>query len=471
MNSKDLNVDVMVIGCGPAGIGAAIAIKEHNPDKKVVIVETGRISSRRHCPVDSGFLCKGCGGVCNVISGFGGSIHHGDGLKLSKFPSGRRIANLVSNISQLEKEALEILKKENSIFSIPESETTLSLKRYPVISLPQEQVAIMLDDLNTLISQLGISVSYLTEVHKIELEEDGFTIAVRDALSHKPLASYKAKNVVVATGRKGLHWWRNEIRKLNIKYEEPVTSMGIRVEGPTYLFQDAAKNHLDYKCSFTRDDKKFKTFCFCSGNGGGRIKLVDYGQWCLLDGHVTPDDKNNTVSNFALLMQLFSNKPNQSSFDWVMENIIPRYKHLNPSRPGKPIIQRLNSFLAKKTELHSSEFRTFIQSSLHEVSPGNVHELFPEEMQDDFIGALKEVLNSISLYSSNPGTALQEMYEKSHVIGLELENLWDRIDLTEYMETNIPNLYCCGDCAGYAQGVLQALVSGIQAGKKISTSS
>jgi uncharacterized FAD-dependent dehydrogenase len=35
------------------------------------------------------------------------------------------------------------------------------------------------------------------------------------------------------------------------------------------------------------------------------------------------------------------------------------------------------------------------------------------------------------------------------------------------MQTSIPGLYACGDCAGIAQGILQAAVSGLAAAQDI----
>src|ERR1051326_4015499 len=87
------DVDVLVIGAGPGGIAAADLLS--GSGARVLLVDAGRPYQRRACPVDMGRSCHGCRNVCNVISGFGGSIHFGDGVKLSRFPSGRRLAELL----------------------------------------------------------------------------------------------------------------------------------------------------------------------------------------------------------------------------------------------------------------------------------------------------------------------------------------------------------------------------------------
>ncbi|MDH6575118.1 hypothetical protein [Kitasatospora sp. MAP5-34] len=82
---------VVITGAGPAGLACARAIASTNPGMDILLLEAGRPYRHRPCPVDRGFKCTGCGGVCNVVSGFGGSMHYGDGAKLSLLPSGRRL--------------------------------------------------------------------------------------------------------------------------------------------------------------------------------------------------------------------------------------------------------------------------------------------------------------------------------------------------------------------------------------------
>ncbi|PYC77274.1 hypothetical protein C7C46_19190 [Streptomyces tateyamensis] len=55
------------------------------------------------------------------------------------------------------------------------------------------------------------------------------------------------------------------------------------------------------------------------------------------------------------------------------------------------------------------------------------------------------------------------------VIGLELENLWDELKLTDSLETTAPGLYAAGDCTGLAQGILQAAVGGLVAAEAITS--
>src|SRR5262245_20072541 len=82
---------VTLVGAGPGCLAAASFLRTRPALFSVTMIEKGRPPVARHCPVDAGRRCRACGGTCNVISGFGGAMHYGDSIKLSKFPAGRRL--------------------------------------------------------------------------------------------------------------------------------------------------------------------------------------------------------------------------------------------------------------------------------------------------------------------------------------------------------------------------------------------
>lgn len=73
-----MKVDTVIVGMGPAGLGTALGLRRTAPQEKVLLIDKGRPLTRRACPADLGKLCRGCGETCNVVSGFGGSMHVGD---------------------------------------------------------------------------------------------------------------------------------------------------------------------------------------------------------------------------------------------------------------------------------------------------------------------------------------------------------------------------------------------------------
>ena len=61
---------------------------------------------------------------------------------------------------------------------------------------------------------------------------------------------------------------------------------------------------------------------------------------------------------------------------------------------------------------------------------------------------------------------LIEILPQVSVIGLELENIWDEMELNRNMETSVSSLFVCGDSSGKAHSILQACVGGVAAAKE-----
>ena len=76
--------DVIVVGAGPAGLFASLNLAR-NSKLKVLLVDEGKFSEKRVCPMNSkGTACVNCN-PCNILSGYGGAGTFSDG-KLNFIP-------------------------------------------------------------------------------------------------------------------------------------------------------------------------------------------------------------------------------------------------------------------------------------------------------------------------------------------------------------------------------------------------
>ncbi len=72
-----MDYDVIIVGGGPAGLFSAYYLSEHS-DKRVLLIEKGKVSQKRNCPIKSYQECIKCK-PCNILSGIGGAGLFSDG--------------------------------------------------------------------------------------------------------------------------------------------------------------------------------------------------------------------------------------------------------------------------------------------------------------------------------------------------------------------------------------------------------
>lgn len=461
-------VDTLVIGAGPAGLIAADRLAEDKAH--VLVVDAGRPYQRRACPVDLMRSCNGCKGICNVISGFGGSIHYGDGVKLSRFPSGRRLAELLGAERAetfIDRAVWRLCGADQPAFrgAFP-TVGPFQVKDYPVASLGTEQVRTLIERLHQRITaapgtelRMQARVTSLQPVHGMWRAE----VADRSGTSETVFAN----SVIVAVGRRGQRWWQQILRGLGLAHSAPVPSVGVRFEMPKELLRLGADIHDDFKTTIVTNGVKIKTFCFCAGPGGGRIKFTDYGDHTLLDGHVIPELNAGSTANFALLAQLRGPDGTPRTSDWVETNLLTPYRALRTDRPGKPVLQSYPDFRDRTlacTELEQFTKLSGLQPSLRDYQVADLAGILPRDIHTALCSAFEDLM---AYFSGGPLAAATA--SQVAVIGLELENLWDELKLTDSLETTAPGLYAAGDCTGLAQGILQAAVGGLVAAEAITS--
>jgi len=74
---KSAQYDVIIVGGGPAGLFAAYFLSEYS-DRRVLLVEKGKSSLKRNCPINTYRECIKCK-PCNILSGIGGAGLFSDG--------------------------------------------------------------------------------------------------------------------------------------------------------------------------------------------------------------------------------------------------------------------------------------------------------------------------------------------------------------------------------------------------------
>lgn len=437
--------DIGIIGAGPCGISCAL--KSSKNHKSVLVIECGNNYDKRYCAIDHGDVCNDCY-TCNVISGFGGCVHYEDSLKLSYYPSGRALHDkLNKDYNRIRDEACFLWGvKSNDDFrdnKIELGKHNFCIKNYPVCVVSNREVKARLEAFWKDMALHKIDY-YNARMIDFVKEKDCFHVYLDDK------KSFDCRVLVLAMGRFGIRWLKDNLSRKNIIHDLPISSMGFRFEMPKELLNVLGYHYPDFKARIQYNNVKYKTFCFCSGSNGGRLKFWKHGKYSLLDGHInTKDDVGDGFANFALLRQIITPTGYDGLYDDYIRGILDTYYEISK---GRPIFQSYSSFKSNK----SYEYKQ--QTSKKFIKPGPVYKLINNGI-NDYCKVTEEIFRYIAEIN---GLTVDELINSVNVIGLELEGLWNKVRTNDWFMTNMEGLYIGGDCAGETQGILQATMAGIR---------
>lgn len=259
---KEIPLDCVIIGAGPAGICSAINFEENHIN--YLVIEKGVSIFKRKKETSK-----------DITSGFGGGGLYSDG-KLSFYPSGTNVYSC-NYVEESYNKLRELLSSLN--IQIPKtikgdsntSETLDFLKKYDSIVLGETQLLQLCFFLQSKLTEGNII--FETEVIQIEkINPNEYFIHLSNG---KTLIT---KNIIYAGGKFGSYFINKSLtepQKCFKKFE-----VGIRLEFENSFFDYQEINQKDFKLIIPIDDElEVRTFCFCK-NG----QIVD--------------SKNNSISSF-----------------------------------------------------------------------------------------------------------------------------------------------------------------------------
>ncbi len=445
---------VGIVGAGPAGLSAASYLSQFS-DFEVEMFESGRRSPARICPADRRLACLGCAGSCNVLSGVGGCIQPGDSIKLSMFPSGKRLLKHIGpeNADFAIHQAMNFFGVDRCQFETKTIQKfgELDLRHYPIHEVDSRGVLELHEKFDAITKQVHKFHSR-RKITKIRPREKSFFVE----FNGKDTSNIEFDKIILATGRTGYNSIIDGSNSLNVVTRQPNISVGIRLELPAKMLVSMFQAHKDFKFSKTYGEHKIKSFCFSSaGLMGGRLKFCHYDcqfdyPVTLLDGHANYDQQvpaaidQEAYGNIGLLVQL----PLNCDSTWLNEVFLRQYVDQSG---GKPIAQSLAGFL------HEATGQTTTTVSVSDVVVGRVDRLFTGPQLSSLKGAILDVMNGIS---SNSEFTVDELIKAANCVGPEVEFFWPTADVSRHFQTNVPGLYVAGDATGIAQGNFQASACG-----------
>ena len=454
--------DVVIVGAGPAGLFSAYELIENNPKLKILLLDKGKFSDHRDCPMKKTGVCVNCN-PCGILSGYGGAGTFSDG-KLNFIPKlGKSDLFKYMSISDAYKiidDTEEIFNKfgmDSDVYPTNMDEAKLIQEKIAKVGanlliikqkhLGSDKLPEYIDNFTNYLKEKGVEVLENTDVLDID-GETNYNVICKINNKNK---TFKAKYVVVAPGRTGAKWVQELADKYKIPYVSQSIEIGVRVEVRKEILKSICSTIYDPTIFIKTDTYNDQIRTFCTNPEGFVTKENYYGYICV-NGHALKDIKSNN-SNFAFISRVSLTEPVTNTREYG-ECIA---KIANTLGDGKPIVQSLKDLKAGRRSTMDRINKGFVEPTLKDVVAGDLALVLPHRIIKNILEGL-ETLDKIIPGVNNGETLLY---------GPEIKFFSNEIVTDNNMKLEGHNIYFIGDGAGKAGNIVTAAATGLIAARGI----
>ncbi|HRX16205.1 MAG TPA: FAD-dependent oxidoreductase [Spirochaetota bacterium] len=415
------NFEVVIIGSGPAGLGAAFGLLEKGCSS-VLMIEKRSISS--------GGLRNDCKQNYTYPVGF-------PELLWTKDEAENELVTVEKYLNPriTEKKNLEVYKKRAAALGVD----LLDIRQAHVGT---DKAPALIGSLIQQLEEGGITVWRDTDALAINYEERLVYL--------KNGKKVGFKYVIAAPGRAGFDWLQDVMKKNGIGFSDNSVDIGIRVECSSENYP-IVKDYYDPKFVFP-----YKIRSFCTNSGAAHVVKEKYEHYYSVNGHsLSQKNRPNNLVNFAMLKTIELTDPVASGqyFAQVLGQMAMQLAG------GQPMMQRVGDFRLGKR----SNSKTFngdlydFKPTLASATPGDLALAVPAKILRHIWSSLK-MLDTIIPGVLHPSTILYYP---------EIKTYANRpVFINRFFEVK-ENMFMVGDGAGTSRGITAAWSSGAKAAKRI----
>lgn len=414
--------DTVIVGTGPAGLGAAFELQTRRPQDSILILDKNEMSSgglRNDCKMNFSWPIGFPETCWDEVTASYYLKRVEDFLQ----PAIMERKNIRTYVHRAEKIGVKLLEIRQS-------------------HLGTDGGIELIKQLTARLQAAGVSIAL------------GETMKTMDA-SAKVITTDKREihytDLILAPGRGGFAFLQDMMNLCSIPYRDNIVDIGVRIETREERYP-IVKDYYDPKFMFPK-----KTRTFCTNSRSAHVVQERYGDpetgyWYSVNGHAWSSSRPaNGLVNFAMLKTVTLTAPLASGQAYA------RMLGMQASLlgGGKPIMQRIGDFrLGKRSfaESFTGDLYDF-EPTLPSCTPGDIALSAPAKVLNAIWNGIK-LLDSIVPGLLHPSTILYypeiKLYANKPVFADQ------HFKVAE-------GLYLIGDGAGTSRGITAAWASGLRA--------
>jgi hypothetical protein len=414
--------DAVIIGSGPAGLGAAFGLLERRPGLSILILEKNEVSSgglRNDCKMNFTWPI----GFPDVCWTAGQAEHY---LK--------RVEAFLSP---------RIMEKKNvGVYRHRAEKLGVSLLEIRQSHLGTDGGLELIKALIEKLKALGATISLGEKMTRLDAGNKIVATEEREI---------RYTDLIIAPGRGGFAFLQEVMNGAGISYRDNIVDIGVRIETREERYP-IVRDYYDPKFLFPK-----KTRTFCTNSRSAYVVQERYGDqeagyWYSVNGHAWSSSRpENGLTNFAMLKTVTLTAPLASGQSYA--RMLGMQAALLGG--GRPIMQRVGDFrLGKRSfaESFTGDLYDF-EPTLPSSTPGDIALSAPAKILNAIWNGMK-LLDSIVPGLLHPSTIMY--YPEIKLYANRPVFLDDHFRTAE-------GLYLVGDGAGTSRGITAAWASGLRA--------